>query len=295
MGVRVALGTAPDSWGVWFPSDSKQIPWPRFLDEVAKAGYRWIELGPFGYLPMDPGVLKSELFLRDLRVSGTFTMFHFEDQRAWASQAEEIQRLCRVLEELEASYLILIDDLYTHPFTGEQIVPDRLDEDGWKQLIDTVHCVSEIAAAHGLRTVLHPHAQTHIEYEHQIVRFLSDADQKIGLCLDLGHHAYLGGDPVAFLRQYHDRITYLHVKSVDADVSERVRQEGIPFAQAVAMGVFVEPSEGVIDFQAVRDALEEFDYEGFAIVEQDMYPAEFAKPLPIARRTREYLVKIGIT
>ena len=31
-----------------------------------------------------------------------------------------------------------------------------------------------------------------------------------------------------------------------------------------------------------------------AIVEQDMYPAPFDKPLPIARRTREYLRGIGI-
>jgi len=40
--------------------------------------------------------------------------------------------------------------------------------------------------------------------------------------------------------------------------------------------------------------LQEIDYSGFAIVEQDMYPCEFDKPFPIAKRTREYLRKIGI-
>lgn len=39
------LGSAPDSWGVWFPDDPGQTPWERFLDEVAAAGYRRIELG----------------------------------------------------------------------------------------------------------------------------------------------------------------------------------------------------------------------------------------------------------
>jgi inosose dehydratase len=29
-------------------------------------------------------------------------------------------------------------------------------------------------------------------------------------------------------------------------------------------------------------------------VEQDMYPTEFDKPLPIAKRTREYLRTVGI-
>ena len=44
----ILVGSAPDSWGVWFPDDPNQTPYTRFLDEVAAAGYRWIELGPFG-------------------------------------------------------------------------------------------------------------------------------------------------------------------------------------------------------------------------------------------------------
>jgi inosose dehydratase len=58
--------------------------------------------------------------------------------------------------------------------------------------------------------------------------------------------------------------------------------------------VFVEPSAGVIDFMAFRDVLREIDYVGYGIVEQDMFPAPFDKPLPIARRTRAYLREIGI-
>ena len=34
----ITIGTAPDAWGVWFPDDPKQTPWPRFLKEVAEAG-----------------------------------------------------------------------------------------------------------------------------------------------------------------------------------------------------------------------------------------------------------------
>src|SRR2546425_12847708 len=51
---RLRIGSAPDSWGVWFPDDEQQVPWRRFLDEVTEAGYEWIELGPYGYLPTDP-------------------------------------------------------------------------------------------------------------------------------------------------------------------------------------------------------------------------------------------------
>ena len=41
------VGSAPDSWGVWFPDDPRQTPWPRFLDEMARAGYPGAERGPY--------------------------------------------------------------------------------------------------------------------------------------------------------------------------------------------------------------------------------------------------------
>jgi inosose dehydratase len=116
----------------------------------------------------------------------------------------------------------------------------------------------------------------------------------VSIVLDTGHHSYCGGDPVAFLRKHHARIPYLHLKSVDPALRARVAAENIPFAKAVGMGMFVEPSKGVVDFLAFRDVLRDIDYQGFGIVEQDMFPAPFDKPLPIAKRTRSYLREIGM-
>src|SRR5262249_38862138 len=67
---RFRGGSAPDSWGVWFARDPRQTPWTRFLDEIARAGYDWLELGPYGYLPTDAGSLRSELEARGLRLAG---------------------------------------------------------------------------------------------------------------------------------------------------------------------------------------------------------------------------------
>jgi len=99
---------------------------------------------------------------------------------------------------------------------------------------------------------------------------------------------------VEFTRKHHARIPYLHLKSVDREIQKRVDEERIPFAKAVAMGIFCEPSRGAVDFEAFRDVLDRVNYQGWAIVEQDMYPAPFDKPLPIAKRTRRYLREIGI-
>jgi inosose dehydratase len=95
------------------------------------------------------------------------------------------------------------------------------------------------------------------------------------------------------MERHADRIPYLHLKSVDGELAARVRRDGIPFAQAVADGVFVEPSEGVVDFRRLHEVVERVGYQGVATIEQDMYPADFERPLPIARRTKAFLSTLG--
>ncbi|TAN32358.1 2-keto-myo-inositol dehydratase [bacterium] len=291
--MKVTLGSAPDSWGVWFAADPKQTPWQRFLDEVSAVGYRWIELGPFGYLPTDHAVLSKELERRQLRISGSLVMFPFEQSDAWQKWAAEVERTCAAVEGVGGKYLVLIDGLYSDLATGRALAPADLDGAGWTQLLNTTARIADVAEKHRLTPVLHPHAESHIEYESQVERFLLEADPRIGLCLDIGHHAYRGGDPIALLRRHHARIPYLHLKNVDREVQKLVEEEHKTFAEAVAMDVFVEPSRGAVDFTLLRDVLEEVEYDGFGIVEQDMYPAAPDKPLPIATRTYRYLRDLG--
>jgi inosose dehydratase len=292
----VKVGTGPDNWGVWFGSDPKQTPWNRYLDEVVEAGYEWTELGPYGYLPKDAGVLRRELERRGLKLQAGVTLGEMSKQSSWKALEEETLGGGGLAGELGAKFHLLIDAPYTDLFTGKPIVPARLQPDEWKQLIETSHRLGRLLRERfGITGVVHPHAETHIEYEDQIEQLLADTDPSIvSLCLDTGHHAYRDGDPVAFMRKHHERIPYLHVKSVDSDIREKVRRENIPFALAVGMDMFCEPSRGAVNFPAFVNVLREIDYSGYAIVEQDMYPAPFDKPLPIAKRTRAYLREIGM-
>jgi inosose dehydratase len=294
--MNIKIGTAPDSWGVWWPDDPKQIPWQRFLDEVVEADYQWIELGPFGYLPSDLEVLRTELEKRHLRVSGTFAIGKLDQPHAWPELERQVLGAGKLLSALDAKFLVLIDDTYSDGLTGKPTGPSQLDEPAWRRLLDTTHRVADIVRDRfGLKLVYHPHAETHVEYENQIEKFLEETDpDRVALCLDTGHHAYRGGDPVSFLGRHYQRIPYLHLKSVDRGVQKKTESERIPFAVAVAMGIFCEPSRGAVDFPALRDVLHSINYQGWATVEQDMYPAPFDKPLPIAKRTRTYLRKIGI-
>ncbi len=293
--MNLKVGSAPDSWGVWFPSDPKQIPWQRCLDEIAEAGYEWTELGPYGYLPTDLSVLRSELERRKLKICGTFMMPHLEDGDAWPEIEKEATNVGNSLTALGAEFVILIDNTYSD-VDGKPVRPSRLDDDGWKTSIENTHKIADLVIERfGLNLVYHPHSETHVEYEDQIELLLEQTDpSRVSMALDTGHHAYRGGDPIAFMRRHHDRIRYLHLKSVDPDIQKKVEREKIAFAPAVAMGVFCELDQGAVDFLAFRDVLREVNYEGWAVVEQDLYPADFDTLLPIGRRNREYLREIGV-
>jgi inosose dehydratase len=288
----VTLGIAPDSWGVWFADDPRQPPWRRYLDEVAEAGFTWTELGPFGYLPTQVDVLGAELDARGLQLVAGAAMFDLADPAAGEQAAAEVEETCALVAALGGAHLLVIDDVYTDLFTGAPLRAPELDDAGWSRLLDAIARLADVAGQHGLELAFHPHAQTHVEYEPQIERLLEDAPD-LSLCLDVGHHAYCGGDPVAFFAAHAERVSLLHLKSVDGALRDRVLRDGVPFAQAVGDGVFVEPSHGIVDFAALRDTVSATGFAGFAIVEQDMYPADFDAPLPIAKRTREHLRGLG--
>ena len=294
MGIQI--GTAPDSWGVWFPSDPRQTPWHRFLDEVVHAGFEWIELGPYGYLPTELPVLRSELSRRGLKVCACVVEGNLEEPSAWPDVEKQVLGGGELAASLEGRFLVLIDDGYIDLVTGKPIGPARLDESSWQRLIETTQKIAETARDRfGLELVFHPNTETHVEYEDQIELLLDQTDPAlVSLCLDIGHHIYRGGDPIAFIRRHHRRILHVHFKNVHAELLKQVEAEQIPVGKASGMGVFCELSEGMVDYAAVRDVLQEVDYNGFVVVEQDMYPVPFDKPLPIARRSRDFLRRIGI-
>ncbi|MFJ7164703.1 sugar phosphate isomerase/epimerase family protein [Streptomyces globosus] len=293
---RIRVGSAPDSWGVWFPDDPLQTPWDRFLDEVAECGYEWIELGPYGYLPTDPGRLAEETAKRGLRVSaGTvFTGLH-HGPAVWADTWEHVSRVAALTRDMGADHLVVIPAFWRDDKTGAVLEDRELTAEGWRELAgQTERLGREVRDRFGLRIVVHPHADTHIDTPANVARFLDATDPElVSLCLDTGHYVYCGGDSVAAIEEFGERIGYLHLKQVDPRVLAEVVAEQVPFGPAVARGVMCEPPSGVPALEPVLAAAQRLGVDLFAIVEQDMYPCPPDRPLPIARRTRAYLRSCG--
>ncbi|NJQ02576.1 sugar phosphate isomerase/epimerase family protein [Streptomyces zingiberis] len=293
---RLRIGSAPDSWGVWFPDDERQVPWRRFLDEVADAGYDWIELGPYGYLPTDPARLRDETGRRGLRVSaGTvFTALH-RGPAVWDETWAQVSRVAGLTRAMGARHLVVIPSFWRDDRTAEIIEDPVLTPEQWRHLTTgTERLAREVRERYGLEIAVHPHADTHIDGEENVARFLDATDPAlVGLCLDTGHYAYCGGDSVRLIETYGERIGYLHLKQVDPEVLAGVVAEGLPFGPAVARGVMREPPGGLPALEPVLHSAQGLGVDLFAIVEQDMYPCDPDRPLPVARRTRRYLRGCG--
>jgi inosose dehydratase len=294
---HLRLGSCPDSWGVWFADDPRQTPWPRFLDELSGAGYRWLELGPYGYLPTDPGQLREELAKRELSCAGGTVAGVGGPHKDFAAVLAETRKVAELTAALGARHLIFVPvPGYRDDATGAYHEPAELSPERWQALIDNSNTLGRVLAEeYGLRMQFHPHADYHVETQAQTERFLAETDPRfVSLCLDTGHLAYRRADVPAIIRGYPDRIGYVHIKQMDPAIADRAVAEDLPFGRAVAMGASVEPPAGRPDIPAVLEALSELDAELFVVVEQDMYPVAFDLPLPIATRPRSYLNSLGL-
>jgi inosose dehydratase len=296
---RLKLGSCPDSWGVWYADDPLQTPWPRFLDELAAAGYEWLELGPYGYLPTDPARLADEVAARGLKVAAGTVGGHsaLYDPAAYASILAGTRDVAALSAALGAKHLVFVPvPGYRDDRTGAFLHAAELDADEWATMTAAINRLGRVVAEeYGLRLDFHPHADYHVETQKQTERFLDDTDPRfVSLCLDTGHLAYRRADVPGIVRAYPDRIGYVHIKQMDPAIVDRAEQEGLAFGQAVALGASCEPPAGLPDVPTVLSALSELDADLFVVVEQDMYPTEFDVPLPIATRTRTYLNSEGL-
>lgn len=290
---EVKVGSAPDSWGVWFADDEQQTPWERFLDEVAAAGYTRIELGPYGYLPTDPSRLKEELDKRGLEVTAGTIFEHLHRPDSWDSTWRDVSAAAELAAAMGARHLVVIPSMWRG--SNGEVVEPRLDHEGQAR---HGHQVTElgrrIAAEYGLKTQFHPHADGQVDSQETVERFLAETDgEHVNLCLDTGHISYCGGDNLQLIQKYPERIGYVHLKQVDPVVLAAVQEEGLGFDEAVKRAVMCEPPLGIPELPPVLDALAGLDADLFAIVEQDMYPCPPDVPLPIAERTLSYLRSHG--
>jgi inosose dehydratase len=293
---KILVGSAPDSWGVWFPDDPQQTPYTRFLDEVAASGYEWIELGPFGYLPTDPEQLLAELGERGLKLSAGTVFEHLHQDDSWDAVWSQIEDVAKLTAAVGGKHVVVIPEMWRDPATGAVLEDRDLTDEQWRKKTNGMNELGKaMFEKYGVRAQYHPHADSHVDTEANIYRFLENTDGEfVNLCLDTGHVSYCGGDNIAIIRKHPERIGYLHLKQVNEEVRAKVAADDLPFGEAVKLGAMTEPPLGIPEMPPLLEAVADLDIDIFGIVEQDMYPCSPDAPLPIAQRTQKYLGSCGV-
>lgn len=299
----ITVCCAPCCWGVDDVANPHLPNWRTVLDEAAAAGFGGLELGPYGYMPLDSGTVCAALAERGLAiVAGTIfdDLVSPENRDRLLHQTDEICTLIAMLprparhpgQRFAAPYLTVMD--FGHEerdfAAGHPDRAPRLDEAAWDGMIATIRAICERAAAHGVRATIHPHAGGFIEFADELARLAHGiGPETAGLCLDTGHLAYAGMDPAATLRAYAERLDYVHFKDIDPVVHALVMAEDIRFFDACAKGVMCPIGRGSLDYPAIRAALADIGYAGFITIEQERDPRHAVGALPDLAASRDFL------
>jgi len=268
--VRVA--NAPVSFGAFEATGGPDVPASDdVLAAIAAGGYDGTELGPPGYLGTAI-TLPVALDRHGLDLTGGYVPIAFTD-------APDLDELDLVLDLFEAAGAT----------TARPVLADagpRIGETDWRGLAEGVRRAAAHARARGFAPTFHHHAGTRVESPAEIERLLELTD--VPLLLDSGHLALAGGDPVAALRDWRERVDYVHLKDVRAEAREWSladvwRREG-----------FSELGAGVVDLEAFLLELERTAYTGWIVVEQDALPGDLAGAREAQARNRSWLAERGI-
>jgi inosose dehydratase len=116
----------------------------------------------------------------------------------------------------------------------------------------------------GIRVAIHNHGPEDKLYPSpvDVYTHVKGLDERIGLCLDIGHAARAGADPAKVVRDYGSRIFDLHIKDLAV-----ISREAKP----------IELGRGVLDIPGLVKALVKTRYAGYCSIEHEM---DMNDPLP---------------
>ncbi len=297
------IAGAPGAWGIEDVNNPNNPPYEKVLGDAALAGYKGIELGPYGYLPQDINTLQEALEKRKLTiVAGTI----YDDLVSEANMEKVIEKThitCGLLSKLpkpeqvegqryETPYLVVIDAVNEQRDTvaGHPEEAERLDDENWGRLVEHIKAISLVAKSYDVRVVIHPHAGGSIEFADEIDRMMNDlSSEEVGLCLDTGHLYYSKMQPHEWLKKYAHRLDYVHFKDINQDVYEQVIGSHTGFFKGCEQGVMCPIGSGSVDYEKVKEALMAINYNGWITIEQERDPLLADGSLEDARKSIAYL------
>jgi inosose dehydratase len=282
------IAGAPVSWGVIeIPDWGYQMSADRVLREASSLGLSAVEAGPEGLLPSDPSEVSDLLARYDLKLVGGFVPAVLHEPGVREEQLELVEKRARFFAAAGADVVVLAVMSGSEDF-GPFV---EIGADAWERLFESLKMVEEICGRHGIAVSMHHHYGTVIEGDDQLKRFLEGSE--MGLCLDTGHLAIGGSDPVEIAELAGPRVNHVHLKDVDIGVAGRLAARELSFKEAAQENAFRPLGEGDVDLSAVLGRLGAAGYSRWYVLEQDSVveeePPEGEGPVVEVRKSLAYL------
>ncbi len=246
------LGYQTNTWGgvVGHPSGVTSIKdlyyWTpgsleRAVQEISEAGYQGIELfdGNLMVYENRPQDFRDLLAKHGQKLVGVYTGANFIYPDIREEEFGKIEKVARLAADCGAEHLVL---------GGGAIRAAGILDSDYEALAESLNRAAELAARYGLVPSYHPHLGTIVQAPDQLDRIMPLT--AISLCPDTAHIEAGGGDPVAVIRKYIDRIRYVHFKDYGS-------------------GKFLPLGEGGQDFAEMTQILRQHGYNGWITVELD--------------------------
>ncbi len=289
--MSVNVGISPIAWqNDDLPDITADFTMEQALKEAREIGYSGVERGQ--RMPHDTEGLRRYLDANGLVLcggwcSGNLLVNDVETERAAIRQQVE------QFVALKAPCIVYAECSNTVQGNRDIAVNarPRLERDDVRAYGRKLSEIAKWTADQGMVLSYHHHMGSIIEAEADIDALMESSSPEVTLCFDTGHLLFGGGDVMATMNRWTERLHHVHFKDIRPDIVQDVRHNNRSFLDAVIAGAFTVPGDGCIDFQAVTDVLKAMDYQGWIVVEAEQDPAK-APPFEYSKKGYDHIVEV---
>ncbi len=265
---RAQFGYAAITWG---GND------PAAINDIAAGGWHGIQLraSAVARWSANPEALKAVLADRGLTFvalsSGTVSI----DPAKEAQTIAEHVRNAQFLRDAGGRYLQVVD---------ERPAGRAANAEDYRRIGRVLTEIGKRTADLGIPLGYHNHMGALGQSADEVARVLEAADPRVvKLELDIAHWQAAGGDPAQAVRDYADRLLFLHLKDL-----QQPAPQGAPSSYR-----FVELGQGRVDVPKVLQSLDAVGYSGWLIVELDGVTSPSRTASQSAQLSRQFLESHG--
>jgi len=272
--MSVKIGISPIAWqNDDLPDITKDFTMEQALREAREIGYTGVERGQ--RMPHDTEGLRAYLDGNDIALCGGWCSGNSLNND-FAAECDATRQQVEQFIALNAPCIVYAE--CSNTVQGMIDVPvnnrPKMDRDDIRAYGAKISELAKWMADQGMPMAYHHHMGSIIESEDDVNWLMDGSSADLHLCFDTGHLLFGGGDVIATLDRWGDRVHHVHYKDIRPAIVRDVRDNNRSFLDAVMAGAFTVPGDGCIDFDAVTRALKAMDYNGWIVVEAEQDPAK---------------------